>query len=94
MVKKATDAMSDNENRYRYLRAAAHITQFGLDMVTPIVLCTIIAVWLKNKLELGGWVVIVAIILGIGASALNMVKFIKTVDKEIGGGKHDEKRED
>ena len=94
MVKKATDAMSDNEHRYRYLRAAAHIPQFGLDMVTPIVLCTIIAVWLKNKLELGGWIVIVAIILGIGASALNMVKFIKTVDKEIGGGKHDEKRED
>lgn len=85
--------MSGNENKYRYLRAAAHVTQFGLDMVTPIVLCTIISVWLKNKLNTGNWLVIVAIIVGVGASALNMVKFIKTVNKETEGKRHDEKRE-
>ena len=86
--------MPDNENKYRYMRAAGHITQFGLDMVTPVLLCTIIAVWLKNKLSLGSWVVIVAIIAGVAVSALNMFKFIKTVEKEMGGRKHDEKRED
>lgn len=85
--------MPDNENKYRYMRAAGHITQFGLDMVTPVLLCTIIAVWLKNKLSLGSWVVIVAIIAGVAVSALNMFKFIKTVEKEMGGKKHDEKRE-
>ncbi|MBQ6795970.1 MAG: AtpZ/AtpI family protein [Clostridia bacterium] len=89
-----TDNMPDNENKYRYMRAAGHITQFGLDMVTPVLLCTIIAVWLKNKLSLGSWVVIVAIIAGVAVSALNMFKFIKTVEKEMGGRKHDEKRED
>lgn len=94
MVKKVTDNMPDNENKYRYMRAAGHITQFGLDMVTPVLLCTIIAVWLKNKLSLGSWVVIVAIIAGVAVSALNMFKFIKTVEKEMGGRKHDEKRED
>lgn len=88
-----TDNMPDNENKYRYMRAAGHITQFGLDMVTPVVLCTIIAVWLKNKLSLGSWVVIVAIIAGVAVSALNMFKFIKTVEKEMGGKRHDEKRE-
>lgn len=94
MAKKATDVMSDNENKYRYLRAAAHITQFGLDMVTPIVLFTILAVWLKNKLDMGGWVVIVAIIIGVACSGLNMYKFIKTAEKETGGREHDEKRKD
>lgn len=94
MAKKATDVMSDNENKYRYLRAAAHITQFGLDMVTPIVLFTILAVWLKNKLDVGGWVVIVAIIIGVACSGLNMYKFIKTAEKETGGREHDEKRKD
>lgn len=89
-----TDNMPDNENKYRYMKAVGHITQFGLDMVTPIVLCTIIAVWLKNRFNTGSWTVILAIIVGVAVSALNMFKFIKTVDKEIGGKKHDEKRED
>ena len=91
MAKKVTDIMSD-ENKYAHLRAISHITQFGLDMVTPIVLCTIIAVWLKNKFNIGNWIVIVAIILGIAAAALNMMKFIKTVNREIGGNEHDKER--
>lgn len=94
MVKKVAGIMSDNENRYRHLRAMGHITQFGLDMVTPIVLCTIFAVWLKNTLDAGNWIVIVAIIIGVAVSGLNMYKFIKTVNKELGGKEHDEKRKD
>ncbi|MBQ3110280.1 MAG: AtpZ/AtpI family protein [Clostridia bacterium] len=93
MVKKATDCMSD-ENKYAHLRAINQITQFGLDMVTPIVLCTIAAVWAKNKFNIGNWIVIVAIILGIAASALNMLKFIKTVNKEVGGKNNDQERKD
>ncbi len=85
--------MSD-ENKYAHLRAISHITQFGLDMVTPIVLCTIAAVWAKNKFNIGNWIVIVAIILGITASALNMLKFIKTVNKEMGGKNNDQERKD
>ena len=83
-----------NDNKYRYKRAAAHLTQFGLDMVAPILLCTIVAVWAKNKFNIGNWIVIVAIITGVAASGLNMVKFIKAVNKEMGGKNHDEKRED
>ena len=85
--------MSDNENRYRHLRAMAHITQFGLDMITPIVLFTIIAVSVKNAFDTGNWIVIVAIITGVACSILNMFKFIKTVNKEMGDKSHDEKGE-
>ncbi len=88
------DSMSDNENKYRHLRALGQITQFGLDMVTPIVLCTILAVWLKNRFNVGSWLVIVAIIVGVACSALNMFKFIKVVNKEMGGKERDEKRKD
>ncbi len=82
------------DNKYRHMRALAHITQFGLDMVAPIVLCTIIAVSIKNAFDIGNWIVIVAIILGVAASGLNMMKFIKTVNKEMGGNDHDKERKD
>lgn len=93
MVKKAVDIVEDN-NKYRYMRAAAHLTQFGLNMVSPIILCIIIAIWLRSKFNIGSWVVIVAIILGVAAAGLNMATFIKNVNKEMGGKEHDEKRED
>ncbi|MBQ8540271.1 MAG: AtpZ/AtpI family protein [Clostridia bacterium] len=83
--------MSD-ENKYKHLRAISHLTQFGLDMVTPIVLCTVASVWAKNKFNIGNWIVIVAIILGVAASALNMMKFIKTVNREMGGKLNDKER--
>lgn len=85
--------MSDN-NKYSYMRAVGHLTQFGLDMVTPILLCTIFGVWIKNTFNAGDWIVIVAIILGVAASGLNMMKFVKTVKKEMGGENNDEKRKD
>ncbi len=83
--------MSDN-NKYKHLKAVSHITQFGLDMVTPIVLCTVIAVWLKNKFYIGNWIVIVAIIIGVACMILNLTKFVNTVNKEMGGKDNDEKR--
>lgn len=85
--------MSENNEKYKQIRALAHLTQFGLNMVTPIVLCVMFALWLKNKFNMGGWTVIVAIILGVAAAMLNMIKFIKTVNREMGGKNNDEKRE-
>ncbi len=76
--------MADNE-KYKHLKAVNHVMQFGLDMVTPLVLCVIVAASLKNAYNIGSWIVIVAIILGVACSALNMYKFIKTVSKDQGG---------
>ena len=85
--------MSEEKNKYRHMRAAAHLTQFGLNMVSPIILCLIAALWIKNTFNTGNWVAIVAIILGVSASVLNMFSFIKAVKKEMGGEHNDKKRE-
>lgn len=82
------------ENKYKHMKAAAHITQLGLDLVTPIILCVIGAAFVKNKFNTGGWVIVLGVCLGVSATALNMVKFIDNVKKEMGGKKDDEKRED
>lgn len=86
--------MEGNSDKYRALRAAGWLTQFGLNMISPIILCVIIALWVKNKFNTGSWVVILAIVLGVCSSVLNMITFIKTVNKEIGGKKHDEECKD
>lgn len=86
--------MNDNNNKYAYMRALAHLTQFGLSMVSPVLLCTLLSLWLKDTFNTGNWVVIVAIILGVCASGLNMMKFIKVVKNEMRGKEHDEERKD
>lgn len=81
------------EDKYKNMRAAAHITQFGLSMVSPIILCIVVALWLRNSFGTGDWVMLLAIALGVMSSVVNMITFIKTVQKEIGGKKHDEGNE-
>lgn len=82
----------DKNDRYKSLKAAAWITQFGINMITPIILFIIIALWLKEKFNLGDWIMILAIILGVGGAIGSMFSFIKTAGN--GGGSGDKKDPD
>lgn len=82
--------MSVKNDRYKNMKALAWMTQFGLNMVTPIVLCIIVAAWLKNKFNIGDWIIIAAVVIGVGSSFVNMFSFIKTVKKENGRKNDDE----
>ncbi len=82
------------ENKYKHMKAAAHITQFGLDLLTPIILCVIATGFVKNKFDTGGWVVVLGVCLGVMAAMLNMKKFIDTVKREMEGDNDDKKRKD
>lgn len=94
MVKKAEGFMAENNDKYRHMRAVAYLTQFGLNIVSPLILCILFALWLKNTFNIGSWIMFVAILLGIAAGVMSIVNFIKTVNKETGGDKRDKKRED
>ncbi|MGN1098284.1 MAG: AtpZ/AtpI family protein [Clostridia bacterium] len=59
------------------LTALAMITQFGISVITPVLLCTLGAVWLRNKFGLGDFVVILGILIGIGAGIMTMIKMIR-----------------
>ena len=85
--------MPDNGNKYKSLRAAAWLTQFGLNMVSPIILALLLAAWLKNKFSLGNWIIILAVIFGVGAAFTSMFSFIKFVQRE-NGGRNDDKKDD
>lgn len=53
------------------------VGQLGFSLVVPIVLATAGAAWLARRFSLGGWVVIVGILLGIGGAAVSFMKVVR-----------------
>lgn len=49
----------------RTVRMLVWFTQLGLSVATPLVLFILGAVWLRDHFQLGGWVVLIGVLLGI-----------------------------
>ncbi len=60
------------------------ITQFSVLLISPILLCVFVAVWIKNRFGTGYWVIMAGIVLGIASMGLTFYKFYKkyTSDKD------------
>lgn len=58
------------------------VGQLGISLVMPLLLCFLLAYWLAKRFEIGGWIYIPALILGLGASFMTAYKvYISSVDK-------------
>lgn len=73
--------------KYKTVKAFAYVTQLGFNIITPVILCIIIAIYIKNKFMLGDYVVILGIIIGCGAGFMSLFNFIKLVERENKNGK-------
>lgn len=70
--------MGENIMKKNNVAAAFSMTiQFGISTITPMLLCILVAVWLKNHFALGDWVVLVGLLLGIGSGIMSMLKMIR-----------------
>ena len=67
---------------FRSLRPLAYFTQFGISIISPILLCTFLGVWLYNRFSLGVWVLIVGIFLGLGGAASNFLTIFRIASAE------------
>lgn len=65
----------------------AMITQLGISMLAPVVLCVFIGYWLDNRYGLS--TVIPMLILGIAAGVRNCYLLLKQLIQEKGEKKHD-----
>ena len=70
------------KSRVEILKALAMLTQFGLQIFVPIASCIILAGWLQRTYELGSWVVILGIVLGVGAGVSNLMDIISKLTKK------------
>ncbi|WP_083258616.1 AtpZ/AtpI family protein [Cellulosilyticum sp. I15G10I2] len=66
-----------------WARSLMLVSQLGISMVTPILLCTLLGVFLDNKMNTEPWLTIVLIILGVGGAFRNLFYI---VGKEIKKG--------
>lgn len=53
----------------------ALLTQLGLSLASPPVVCLYAALWLQRRYALGGWIMVVALLLGIGGGVMSAYKF-------------------
>ena len=65
---------------YDVARHLVWLTQFGLSIVIPPVLCIMGAVWLRRQFALGGWVVAVGIFVGVLAAVSCLQGSLKAMD--------------
>ena len=65
------------QNRRSALYYLSFVGQLGFSIVTPIVLATWGAYWLSCRFSLGGWVVILGILLGLGGAAVSFMKVVR-----------------
>lgn len=78
------------KNIYDVARHLVWLTQFGLSIVIPPVLCIMGAVWLRRQFSLGGWVVAVGVFIGILAAVGCLRSSLQALDRQ---GKAPRKKE-
>ena len=64
------------KNGRQVLYSLTLILQFGLNMIVPIFLCTMLGVWLDGKFDLP-WIVVPLFIIGALAGFTNIFKMAK-----------------
>lgn len=59
------------------IKALSMLTQIGITLITPILLCILLASWLVNKFGISNWVVIIGAMIGVASGFLNVWKIVK-----------------
>lgn len=76
---------------FQIVRMAMSVTQLGLSVAAPLVLCVLAAFWLRRQFALGGWVMVVGLVLGLGGMGLTFYKYLRSLMKT---GKKKERKSD
>ncbi|MGN0323297.1 MAG: AtpZ/AtpI family protein [Oliverpabstia sp.] len=64
------------------LRNITALTQFGLSLITPLLLCLGLCWWISSQMGVGAWVYIPGFFFGIGGSAMVAYKLYLSVIKK------------
>ena len=79
------------------LQALSYLTQLGVSIALPPVLCILFGIRLQNKFAIGDWVIIVSLLVGLVSGACSFASFIRLVrykasKKEESGDETGERR--
>ena len=63
----------------RIVRMVVMFGQLGFTLITPPVVMALLGWWLQNRFQLGPWVVLVCILLGLLTAGSSAVRFFRRV---------------
>ena len=64
------------------VRNLTWLTQLGLSLIAPPLLCVGGAWWLQQRFSLGGWILVLGLVLGIGGMVSAAVGFYHHVQRQ------------
>lgn len=74
----------------KLLKELVWITQLGFSIVTPLLLCLLFSVWVRDRLHFGGWIILIGLFFGLGSAfsaGLSFVRHTRSLDSDSNGGK-------
>lgn len=75
-------------NHKEIFQALNSISQLGLSVVISFLLWIFIAMWIRDKFNLGNFVMVIGVFLGLGSAVLSFIKFCGLISPKE---KNDEK---
>ncbi len=66
-------------SKYSFVKSIVWITQFGLSVVTPLVVSILFALWISDKFSLGKWVIAIGLIMGILGAISGLRASLKSI---------------
>ena len=76
-------------NYRKVVERLAMITQMGLTIIAPTVLCILLCWWLDFKYDIGAWIYIIGFVFGLGGSFMSAYKIYVS---EVGKAKKESKK--
>lgn len=74
--------MNNRKIALECFRNLAYLTQFGVSLAMPPLLCLWAAGWLREKFQLGNWIMLVGLLLGLGGAVSSFVGFMRHVQRQ------------
>lgn len=59
----------------KVLRNLTWLTQLGMSIIAPPVLCIGVCFWLQHRFSLGVWIMLLGVVLGLGAALSSAFRF-------------------
>lgn len=53
-----------------FIKNLAILTQFGLSLITPLLMCLAVCWWMTSRFGIGGWIFIPGFFFGMGGSGM------------------------
>lgn len=73
------------------LKQISQLSQLGLSIIIPTLLCMLLCSWLTGRFGVGEWVYIPGLILGLGSSFMTAYKFYLAQMRDIEKDKKEKK---